>query len=65
MDAIADRGVQLIGVDTPVLMRPTPKPWSRTTAGSAWSMDLGTTEVGGNFPRTVAFDCVPAPVGGL
>ena len=32
MDAIADRGVQLIGVDTRVLMRPTPS-LVATTAG--------------------------------
>ena len=32
MDAIADRGVQLIGVDTPSVDASDAKPWSRTTA---------------------------------
>ena len=65
MDAIADRGVQLIGVDTPSVDASDAKSsWSAPRRG-AWSMDLGTTEAGGNLRRTVAFDCVPAPVGGL
>ena len=64
MDAIADRGVQLIGVDTPSVDASDAKTLvahHRAGVHGLWILEqLRLAEIS----PTVAFDCVPAPLAG-